>query len=210
MQANKKGLREKQTHRHLSRTCRRATTTETITTDNMVMMKSPVTLATCLLLLSSLVLQTQAKFGPDECCFKFIPKLTKRGVVSFRYTDAMCSMKGVLFTIKNGKEYCADPDQDWAKDIIKSKEKNQTKGVRHSTTTVSQKQTVVQFLITEDMSNGAEERGFKKEDSRKKTQERRLKIEDRLAKGLRNPLSLRTSKAEPNALLRVPSTICGQ
>ncbi|XP_036003058.1 C-C motif chemokine 4-like [Fundulus heteroclitus] len=103
----------------------------------MVMMKSPVTLATCLLLLSFLVLQTQANFGPDECCFKFVPKLPKRGVVSFRYTDSLCPMKGVLFTMKNGKEYCADPDQDWAKEIIKSKEKNQTKGVRDSTTTTT-------------------------------------------------------------------------
>uniref|UniRef100_A0A3Q2QVW1 Chemokine interleukin-8-like domain-containing protein n=1 Tax=Fundulus heteroclitus TaxID=8078 RepID=A0A3Q2QVW1_FUNHE len=61
------------------------------------------------------------------------------------YPSGFGPAAGSHFTMKSGKEYCADPDQDWAKEIIKSKEKNQTKGVRDSTTTiVSQKQTVVQ------------------------------------------------------------------
>ncbi|MED6251506.1 hypothetical protein ATANTOWER_031773 [Ataeniobius toweri] len=107
---------------------------------NMVMMKSPFILATCLLLLSSLVLQTYAyTFGPEECCFKFIPRpLPTKRVVSFRRTESLCPMEGVLFTMKNGSELCADTSQQWVKDIIKDKERNQNKGVSNSNTTASQ------------------------------------------------------------------------
>ncbi|MED6284331.1 hypothetical protein CHARACLAT_018168 [Characodon lateralis] len=105
----------------------------------MVMMKSPFVLATCVLLLSYLVLQTYAyTFGPEECCFKFIPRLPKKRVVSFRRTESLCPMEGVLFTMKNGNEFCADTSQQWVKDIIKDKERNQNKGVSNSTTTASQ------------------------------------------------------------------------
>ncbi|KAM4713110.1 C-C motif chemokine 5-like [Anableps anableps] len=106
----------------------------------MVMMKNSVIMATCLLLLSSLALQTYANtFGPDECCFKFVPKpLPKNRVLKFRYTDSLCPMEGVLLTMKNNKEFCADISQQWVKDIIKAKEKNQTTGVSNSTTTQSQ------------------------------------------------------------------------
>ncbi|XP_054900475.1 monocyte chemotactic protein 1B-like [Poeciliopsis prolifica] len=106
----------------------------------MVMMKNSIIMATCLLLLSSLALQSYANsFGPDECCFKFYPKkLQQSRVVGFRYTDALCPMEGVLFTMKAGKEICVDATQQWVKNIIKSKEKNQAKGATNSTTTLSQ------------------------------------------------------------------------
>ncbi|XP_047244852.1 C-C motif chemokine 7-like [Girardinichthys multiradiatus] len=106
----------------------------------MVMMKSPFVLATCLLLLSSLILQTYAKtFGPEECCFNFIVKpLSKKRVVNFRRTESLCPMEGVLFTMKNGNELCVDESQKWVKDIIKDKERNQNKGVSNSNTTASQ------------------------------------------------------------------------
>ncbi|XP_014327706.1 C-C motif chemokine 4-like [Xiphophorus maculatus] len=106
----------------------------------MVMMKNSVIMATCLLLLSSLALQSYANsFGPDECCFKFFPKrLQKSAVVNFRYTDALCPMEGVLFTMKAGREVCVDATQQWVKNIIKTKELNRTKKVTNSTTTPSQ------------------------------------------------------------------------
>ncbi|XP_043961747.1 C-C motif chemokine 4-like [Gambusia affinis] len=106
----------------------------------MAMMKNSAIMATCLLLLSSLALQSYASsFGPDECCFKFFPKrLQKSAVVDFKFTDALCPMEGVLFTMKAGKEICVDPTQQWVKKIIKTKERNQTKGVTNSTITLSQ------------------------------------------------------------------------
>uniref|UniRef100_A0A3B3YAA9 Chemokine interleukin-8-like domain-containing protein n=1 Tax=Poecilia mexicana TaxID=48701 RepID=A0A3B3YAA9_9TELE len=107
----------------------------------MVMMKNSVIMATCLLLLSSLALQTDANsFGPDECCFKFFPKrLQKSAVVNFRYTDSLCPMEVYhyffIFLMKGGKEVCVDATQQWVKKIIKTKEINQAKGATNSTTT---------------------------------------------------------------------------
>jgi len=36
-------------------------------------------------------------FGPDKCCFKFFAqRLPKNKVTSYKYTDRLCSMEGVL------------------------------------------------------------------------------------------------------------------
>uniref|UniRef100_A0A3B3V088 C-C motif chemokine 3-like n=1 Tax=Poecilia latipinna TaxID=48699 RepID=A0A3B3V088_9TELE len=101
----------------------------------MVMMKNSVIMATCLLLLSSLALQTYANsFGPDECCFKFFPKrLQKSAVANFRYTDSLCPMEVYHYffmrLMKNKCiEVCVDATQQWVKKIIKTKEINQAKG----------------------------------------------------------------------------------
>ncbi|XP_059212786.1 C-C motif chemokine 4-like [Centropristis striata] len=91
----------------------------------MTMMKNPVILVTCVVLFSSLaVLASQGAFGPDECCFSFIStKLPKDKVVSFKYTAKQCAVPGVLFTMMNGRELCADPSVQWVKNLIKTKER---------------------------------------------------------------------------------------
>ncbi|CAG5928180.1 unnamed protein product [Menidia menidia] len=63
-----------------------------------MMMKNPMALVACILLFSSLtVLASDNTFGPDKCCFKFYTQqLPKKGVVSFKFTDKLCSMEGVL------------------------------------------------------------------------------------------------------------------
>ncbi|XP_072218103.1 C-C motif chemokine 4-like [Leuresthes tenuis] len=101
------------------------------------MMKNPVTLLACILLFSSLtVLASDNTFGPDKCCFNFIAnRLPKHKVTSYKYTDRLCSMEGVLFTMKKGNEICADPTQQWVKDIIETKDRMQTKRGTTATTT---------------------------------------------------------------------------
>ncbi|XP_034756427.1 C-C motif chemokine 4-like [Etheostoma cragini] len=91
----------------------------------MMMMKNPVILVTCALLLSSLaVLAHQGSFGPNECCFQFVSsRLRKDRVLSYEYTDKRCSMEGVFFTMRNGAQMCADPALQWVKSLIKAKEK---------------------------------------------------------------------------------------
>ncbi|XP_069014857.1 C-C motif chemokine 4-like [Embiotoca jacksoni] len=93
----------------------------------MTMMKNPVILVTCILLFSTLtVLASQNGFGPKDCCFMFIShRLDKNKVVDFDYTDKMCSMESVLFTMKNGNKLCVDPSIQWVQNIIKAKEKLQ-------------------------------------------------------------------------------------
>ncbi|XP_040920635.1 C-C motif chemokine 5-like [Toxotes jaculatrix] len=95
----------------------------------MMMMKNPIVLVACMLLLSSLtVMASQSVFGPDECCFNFISHpLPKKRVVSYKYTDKLCPMEGVLFTMLNRAKLCANPSTEWVKNIIKIKDEAQAR-----------------------------------------------------------------------------------
>nr|QIH54607.1 C-C motif chemokine 3 [Larimichthys crocea] len=86
----------------------------------MMMMKKPIVLMTCLLLVSSLaIVASQVSFGPENCCFDFVAgKLNKRKVVEYRYTDPRCAKQAVVFTMKKGSELCARASEDWVKNIV--------------------------------------------------------------------------------------------
>ncbi|CAK6962557.1 C-C motif chemokine 3-like [Scomber scombrus] len=87
-------------------------------------MKSSIVLMTCILLLSALAVQAQNGFGPDECCFKHYPRvLGKKSVVSYKHTDKQCPTAGVLFTMRNGAQFCVNPSAEWVQKIIKAKDK---------------------------------------------------------------------------------------
>ncbi|XP_061562947.1 chemokine (C-C motif) ligand 38, duplicate 4 [Cololabis saira] len=106
----------------------------------MMMMKNPVILVTCLMSLSFLaVLASENSFGPDKCCFRYISyRLPLKKVQSFKYTDTLCSMEGVLFTMRKGAEICADPTMPWVKRIIEAKLTGQKDKVNNSTTPTPQ------------------------------------------------------------------------
>uniref|UniRef100_A0AAZ1XW25 Chemokine interleukin-8-like domain-containing protein n=1 Tax=Oreochromis aureus TaxID=47969 RepID=A0AAZ1XW25_OREAU len=72
-----------------------------------MMMKNPVILMACIVLLSSLVTSDNT-FGPDKCCFHI------------EYTDKRCAMEGVLLKTVVGRQVCADPTTQWVKKIIES------------------------------------------------------------------------------------------
>ncbi|XP_037541042.1 C-C motif chemokine 4-like [Nematolebias whitei] len=114
----------------------------------MMMMKNPVTVATCLLLFSSLAVLVKEISGsnsPTECCFGFYSNpLPKSRVVSFQKTDHQCPKEGVLLTTKKGDKVCVDPSQQWVKNIIKLKEKVQAKPVDNPTTSKHQPNTTHQ------------------------------------------------------------------
>ncbi|XP_028253567.1 C-C motif chemokine 4-like [Parambassis ranga] len=101
----------------------------------MLMKKNPTVLVTCILLLSSLTaLAYESAFSPKGCCFKFYSKrLPKNKVLSYTHTDKLCSMEGVLFEMKEGKELCVDPNMQWVKNIIKAKNKLQSAKVISTT-----------------------------------------------------------------------------
>ncbi|XP_038581994.1 C-C motif chemokine 5-like [Micropterus salmoides] len=90
----------------------------------MTMMKNPIILVTCVLLLSSLaVLASQSSFGPDDCCFQFFSKrLPKNRVMTYQYTDERCTNKAVLFTMRNHAKICVNPSEQWVKSIIETKQ----------------------------------------------------------------------------------------
>ncbi|XP_038149230.1 C-C motif chemokine 18-like [Cyprinodon tularosa] len=106
----------------------------------MLNLKSPIILTTCLLLLSAFALQTYANtFNPEECCFKFLSSsIPARRVKLIRPTDPLCPMEGVIIRVKKGIEYCADPSQEWVKQLIEVKGLKSTKRENSTTVTASQ------------------------------------------------------------------------
>ncbi|XP_034555719.1 C-C motif chemokine 5-like [Notolabrus celidotus] len=86
----------------------------------MKMMKNPIILVTCVLLFAALtVLASPSVFGPDKCCFEFVPgPLPKKGVLRYKYTNNQCSKRGVLLEMKNKHTYCADPSVKWVKEAM--------------------------------------------------------------------------------------------
>ncbi|GAA6224375.1 C-C motif chemokine 4-like, partial [Lates japonicus] len=104
----------------------------------MMMMKNPVVLVACTLLFSSLAVLASQSFGPEECCFKFASKpLPKRKVVSYKHTENLCPMRGVLFTMLSGTQICVDPGVLWVQNIMKAKDSLQAKNVTTSVPTES-------------------------------------------------------------------------
>ncbi|XP_013867347.1 C-C motif chemokine 4-like [Austrofundulus limnaeus] len=95
----------------------------------MMMMKSPVTMATCLLLFSSLAIlvkEISGSHNPNLCCFGFssTPLITSQ-VVRVHKTEPLCPMEGVIFVKKKGKKLervCVEPSQEWVKNIMMEKE----------------------------------------------------------------------------------------
>ncbi|XP_008296008.1 C-C motif chemokine 3-like [Stegastes partitus] len=92
-----------------------------------MMMKMKIALVACVLLASSLTfVATNSGFGPDQCCFKFLPKpVSKDRVVAIKATEKLCAMEGVLFRMKKGAVFCADPNAQWVKDIMEAKANEQ-------------------------------------------------------------------------------------
>nr|XP_046229204.1 chemokine (C-C motif) ligand 38, duplicate 4 [Scatophagus argus] len=105
----------------------------------MMMMKKPVILVACVLMLSSLaVLASQSGSGPSECCFKFYTKrLPKDKVMSYKYVDPRCAKRSVIFVMKKGGEFCVDPSVQWVKNIIEDRDWTHNKLVNSTNSTES-------------------------------------------------------------------------
>ncbi|XP_048108796.1 C-C motif chemokine 25b [Alosa alosa] len=59
----------------------------------------------------------------ENCCLKYVTgvkKSTKRRVEKYRVqeTDGGCNIPAVVFTLKNKKSFCANPEQTWVKQLI--------------------------------------------------------------------------------------------
>nr|AAT52138.1 CC chemokine SCYA104 [Ictalurus furcatus] len=60
--------------------------------------------------------------GASFCCFEFHKRpLPAANVVSYEETRFECSVPGVILTTKKGYRICADPEEDWVKQIIANK-----------------------------------------------------------------------------------------
>ncbi|KAI1883323.1 hypothetical protein AGOR_G00244010 [Albula goreensis] len=60
----------------------------------------------------------------EDCCLRYaksVPKRMRHMVVTYREqkTDGECNIPAIVFTLRRGRVFCADPKQDWAQDLIR-------------------------------------------------------------------------------------------
>ncbi|XP_026765916.3 uncharacterized protein LOC113524000 [Pangasianodon hypophthalmus] len=58
--------------------------------------------------------------GPNKCCFKYqTSQIHVRFIKAYQETERQCTKPGVIFTLKDGRQVCADPNVEWVKNIMK-------------------------------------------------------------------------------------------
>ncbi|XP_027013105.2 C-C motif chemokine 3-like [Tachysurus fulvidraco] len=54
--------------------------------------------------------------GLDQCCFSFLTRpIPVRVITAYAVTDFRCTKPGVIFTLQDGRHFCADPSFKWVK-----------------------------------------------------------------------------------------------
>ncbi|XP_053485877.1 C-C motif chemokine 3-like [Ictalurus furcatus] len=59
--------------------------------------------------------------GLTECCFSYQthPIPVKR-ITAYKETEHRCTKPGVIFTLKSGRQLCADPSVEWVQKHMKT------------------------------------------------------------------------------------------
>ncbi|XP_027034685.1 C-C motif chemokine 3-like [Tachysurus fulvidraco] len=54
--------------------------------------------------------------GPKKCCFTYqTNQIPVKHIAKYEITEAQCSKPGIIFTMKDTRQVCADPHVDWVK-----------------------------------------------------------------------------------------------
>ncbi|XP_053089210.1 C-C motif chemokine 3-like [Pangasianodon hypophthalmus] len=62
----------------------------------------------------------QNAVGPDKCCFSYqTHRIPVKVITGYKETDQRCTKPGVIFTLKSGRNVCADPSVEWVQNIMK-------------------------------------------------------------------------------------------
>ncbi|XP_028377765.1 C-C motif chemokine 3-like [Phyllostomus discolor] len=89
-------------------------------------MKASLALLTFLLAVAAL--HSEANEGPTQdqvirCCFSFISRrIPLRFVKHYYLTTSQCSVPGVVFLTKRGRQICANPSDAWVQKYIEQLE----------------------------------------------------------------------------------------
>ncbi|KAL3055464.1 hypothetical protein OYC64_018191 [Pagothenia borchgrevinki] len=80
---------------------------------------------TLILLSLTCVCLALAQTTYDDCCLKYVKQLgrsTQRHAVAYRLQvpDGGCNIPAVIFTMKRGREFCANPKEKWVP-VLKKK-----------------------------------------------------------------------------------------
>ncbi|KAG7330626.1 hypothetical protein KOW79_006848 [Hemibagrus wyckioides] len=54
--------------------------------------------------------------GPKKCCFSYQTRpIPIKYIAGYEETEFQCSKPGVIFTLNDSRQVCADPRVDWVK-----------------------------------------------------------------------------------------------
>ncbi|XP_047665912.1 C-C motif chemokine 3-like isoform X4 [Tachysurus fulvidraco] len=60
--------------------------------------------------------KAQERNVPDQCCTDFLTQpIPVRVITEYEVTDAKCLKPGVIFTLQDGRHFCADSSFKWVK-----------------------------------------------------------------------------------------------
>ncbi|XP_060729543.1 C-C motif chemokine 3-like [Tachysurus vachellii] len=66
--------------------------------------------------------------GPTQCCFRFQTQpIPAKLSVAYAVTELQCTKPGVIFTLNDGRQVCADPQHEWVKNLMKKIEQHLNK-----------------------------------------------------------------------------------
>ncbi|XP_029561762.1 C-C motif chemokine 25 isoform X1 [Salmo trutta] len=75
---------------------------------------------------------TLAQGSYEDCCLKYVRRVKKtavRMVTSYRRqeTDGGCNIHAIVFTMKRGRLFCADPREKWVNELMLKVETKKSK-----------------------------------------------------------------------------------
>ncbi|KAI3374733.1 hypothetical protein L3Q82_021287 [Scortum barcoo] len=81
------------------------------------------------LVVASCLCLALANANYEDCCLKYVKTLSpliQKKAVKYRMqvTDGGCNIPAVVFTMKKGRVYCANPSDDWVIKMMNAIDKN--------------------------------------------------------------------------------------
>ncbi|KAM4604735.1 C-C motif chemokine 25 [Polymixia lowei] len=75
------------------------------------------------LLILACLYVTWAQVSYEDCCLKYVKGLTRgtqKMVVKYRWqeTDGGCNIPAIVFTMKRGRLFCANPKENWVRNLM--------------------------------------------------------------------------------------------
>ncbi|KAG7456560.1 hypothetical protein MATL_G00237010 [Megalops atlanticus] len=88
--------------------------------------------AVILPLILACVYLTLAQGSYEDCCLRYVKNIgrrTRQMVISYRVqvTDGACNIPAIVFTLKRGRKFCADPNQKWVQHLMEKTDKKNSR-----------------------------------------------------------------------------------
>ncbi|KAF7706846.1 hypothetical protein HF521_020100 [Silurus meridionalis] len=64
--------------------------------------------------------------APQLCCYRFhVHPIPARLITGYKVTDHQCNNHGVIFILKDNRNFCVDPNENWVQNIMNTTDKTE-------------------------------------------------------------------------------------